>query len=51
MFQRVDPAIGTVEFMPTDIRGINGFHILDLISSQCRFKAQHLVEHVMVPLV
>jgi hypothetical protein len=47
----VDPAIGTATFMFTVIWGVNGFHLLDLMSSECRFHAQYLVEHVLAPLV
>jgi hypothetical protein len=49
--QRVDPAIGTAKLMLTAIRSVNGFHLLDLMSSEYRFNAQHFVEHVMAPLV
>jgi hypothetical protein len=35
--QRVDPAIGTAKFMLMAIWGFNGFHLLDLMLSQCRF--------------
>jgi hypothetical protein len=49
--QRVDPAIGTAKFMITAIYGVNGFHLLDLLPSQCRFNVQYFVEHVMAPLV
>jgi hypothetical protein len=37
--------------MLTAIWGVSGFHLLDLMSSHCRFNAQSFVEHVMVPLV
>jgi hypothetical protein len=47
VFQRVDPAIGTTKFMPAAIWGVNGFHLLDLMPSQCRFNTQYFVEHVM----
>jgi hypothetical protein len=33
------------------IWGANGFQMLDLIPSECRFNAQDFVEHVMAPLV
>jgi hypothetical protein len=33
------------------MKGVNGFHLLDLIPSQCRFNAQYFVEHVTAPLV
>jgi hypothetical protein len=49
--QRTDPVIGTAKFMFMAIWGVNNFHLLDLILSQCRFNAQFLVEHVMAPLV
>jgi hypothetical protein len=31
--QTVDPAIGTAKFTLTAIYGVNGFHLLDLMSS------------------
>jgi hypothetical protein len=49
--QRVDRAIGTVQFMLTAVCGVNGFHLLDLMLSQCGFNTQYFVGHVMVPLV
>jgi hypothetical protein len=48
--QRVDPAIGTTKFMLTTIWGVNGFHSLDLMPSQCRFDAQYSMANVMGPL-
>jgi hypothetical protein len=47
----VNSAIGIAKFMPTDIWGPSGFHVLDLMPSQCRFNLQYLVEHVIMPLV
>jgi hypothetical protein len=49
--QKADLAIGTVKFMLTAIWGVNGFHLLDLVSSQCRFNAQYFVEHVLPSLI
>jgi hypothetical protein len=46
-----DPAIGTIKFMLTAIWGVNGFHLLDLMPSQCRFNDQHFMEHVMALLI
>jgi hypothetical protein len=37
--------------MFTDIWGVNGLHLPDLMPSQCRFNAQYFVRHVMTPLV
>jgi hypothetical protein len=51
MSQRVEPAIGTAKFRLFAIWGVNGFHLLDLISSQCRSNPQYFLEHAMVPLV
>jgi histone-lysine N-methyltransferase SETMAR len=31
--------------------GINIFHLLDLVPSQCTFNAEYFVEHVIAPLV
>jgi hypothetical protein len=49
--QRVDLAIGTAKLMLTAIWGGNGFHLLVLVLSQCRFNLQYFMEHVMAPLV
>jgi hypothetical protein len=49
--QRVDPALGTANFMRTAVWGVNGFHRLDLMLSECRFTAQYFVEHVIAPLI
>jgi histone-lysine N-methyltransferase SETMAR len=49
--QRVDPAIGIAKFMLTAALGVTGFHLLDLMTSQCTFNAKYFVEHVMAPLV
>jgi hypothetical protein len=43
--------ISTANFMFTAIRGGNGFHLLDLMPSRCRFSTQYFLEHVMAPLV
>jgi hypothetical protein len=37
--QMAGPAIDTAKFMLTAIWGVNGFHLLDLTPSQCRFNA------------
>jgi hypothetical protein len=37
--QRVDPSIGTTKFMLTAIWGGGGFHLLDLMPSECIFDA------------
>jgi hypothetical protein len=47
----MDPVIGTVKFMLTAVWGVNSFHLLDLMPSQCRLNTQYFVEHVMAPLV
>jgi histone-lysine N-methyltransferase SETMAR len=49
--QRVNPTIGTAKFMITVIWDVNGFHVLSLMPSQCRFNAQYSMEHVIAPLV
>jgi hypothetical protein len=49
--QRMDMAIGTTLFMRTAIWGVSGFHLLDLMPSQCRFNAQYFVKHALAPLV
>jgi hypothetical protein len=49
--QNVDRVIGTGIFVLSAIWGVNGFHLLVLIPSQCRFNAQYFMDHVMVPLI
>jgi hypothetical protein len=51
VLQRVDAVIGTAKVIFMAIWGANGFHVLDLTQSKCRFNAQYFMEHVMVPLV
>jgi hypothetical protein len=48
--QGADPDIGTAKFILTAIWGVNGFHLLDSMPSECRFNAQYFMEHVMAPL-
>jgi hypothetical protein len=47
----VDQATGTAKFMLTAIWDVNGFHLLDLVPSQCKLNAQYFVEYVLVPMV
>jgi hypothetical protein len=49
--QTVDPAIGPAMFRFMAIWDVDGFHLLDLMSSQCRFNKQYFLAHAMVPLV
>jgi histone-lysine N-methyltransferase SETMAR len=49
--QKVNLATGTAKFMLMAVWGVNGFHLLDVMPSQCRFNAQYFREHVMMPLV
>jgi hypothetical protein len=49
--QKVDPAIGTAKFMLTALWDVNGFHLLDLMPSQCRLNTRYFMEHIMAPLV
>jgi hypothetical protein len=49
--RRLDPAIGTAKFMPAAIWGVNGFHLVDLMPSECIFNTQYFMEHVIAPLV
>jgi hypothetical protein len=48
---KTKPTIGTPKFMSTVMWGINGFHVVDLMTSQNQFNLQYFVEHIMVPLV
>jgi hypothetical protein len=49
--QKVRQQIGTREFMPTLIWGGDGFHFVDLMTSQHSFDCQYFVDNIMVPLV
>jgi hypothetical protein len=49
--QRVDPDIGSAMFMLTTIWGVNGFHLLYSMPSQCIFNARYFLGHVMAPLL
>jgi hypothetical protein len=40
--QRVNAAIGTAQFVFTAIWGVKDFRLLDLMSLECRFHAEHL---------
>ena len=48
---KTKPTISTPKFMLTVIWGVEGFHVVDLMTSQDRFNSRYFVEHVMVPLV
>jgi histone-lysine N-methyltransferase SETMAR len=49
--QRVRQHIGTKKFMLTVIWGVDGFHVVDLMTSQRSFDSQYFVDNIMVPLV
>jgi histone-lysine N-methyltransferase SETMAR len=51
MPQRVRQQIGTRKFMLTVIWGVDGFHVVDLMTSQRSFDSQYFVDNIMVPLV
>jgi hypothetical protein len=42
--------IGT-KIMPTVIWGIDGFHVVDLMTSQLSFSSEYFVSHVLAPTV
>jgi hypothetical protein len=50
VLRRVDLVIGIVQFILTAIWGVKGFHLRDLMLSQCRLNAQYFVEYVMALL-
>jgi histone-lysine N-methyltransferase SETMAR len=43
--------IATRKFMLSVIWGIGGFHVIDLMTTQCSFNSEYFVNHVMVPLI
>jgi transposase len=43
--------ISTKKFMPTVVWGINGFHVIDLMTSQRNFKSEYFLSHVLTPMV
>jgi hypothetical protein len=49
--QRVRQQIGTRRFMLTVIWGVDGFHVVDLMTSQRSFDSQYFVDTIMVPFV
>jgi hypothetical protein len=49
--QRVRQQIGTRKFMLTLIWGVEGFHVVDLMTSQRSFDSQYFADNIMVPLV
>jgi hypothetical protein len=49
--QRVRQQIGTRKFMLTVIWGVDGFHVVDLMTSQHSFDSQYFVDNIMVQLV
>jgi hypothetical protein len=49
--QRVRQQLGRRKFMLTVIWGVDGFHVVDLMTSQRSFDSQYFVDNIMVPLV
>jgi hypothetical protein len=49
--QRVRQQIGTRKFTLTVVWGVDGFHVVDLMSSQSSFDSQYFLNNIMVPLV
>jgi histone-lysine N-methyltransferase SETMAR len=43
--------IGIRKFMLTIIWGVDGFHLVDLMTSQRNFDSQYFVDNIVVPLV
>jgi hypothetical protein len=48
---KAKPTIGTPKFMLTVMRGMKGFHVVDLMTPQNQVNSQDFVEPIMVPLV
>jgi hypothetical protein len=49
--QSVRRQIGTRKFMLTVIWGVDGFHVVDLMTSQRSFDSQYFMDNIMVPFV
>jgi hypothetical protein len=49
--ERVRQQIGTKKFMLTVIWGVDGFHVVDLMTSQRTFNSEYFVSHVLAPMV
>jgi hypothetical protein len=43
--------IGTRKFMLTVIWGVDGFHVVDLMTSHCSFDSQYFMDNIMILLV
>jgi hypothetical protein len=48
---RVRQDIGTKKFMLTVIWSVDGFHAVDLMTSQCSFNSEYFVNHGMAPII
>jgi hypothetical protein len=49
--ERVRQQIGRKKFMLAVIWGIDGFHVVDLMTSQRSFTSEYFVSHVLAPMV
>jgi hypothetical protein len=48
---RVRTTIASRKFMLAVIRGVMGFDVVDLMTTQKRFNSEYFVEHIIKPLV
>jgi hypothetical protein len=51
MPESVKQQIGTKEFVLTVICGVDGSHVVDLMTSQCCFRAEYFVSTVMASMI
>jgi hypothetical protein len=49
--QRVRQQIATRKFMLTVIWGVDGFHVVNLMTSQRSFVSQYFIDNILVPLI
>jgi hypothetical protein len=49
--QKVKQQMGTQKFMLTVIRGIDGFHVADLMTEQHSYNTQYFLSHILEPLL
>jgi hypothetical protein len=48
---KTKPTIGTPKFLVTVVWGMEGFHVMDLMTSQNQFNSQYFMEYIMALLV
>jgi hypothetical protein len=51
MYQKECDSRSAQKVMFTVIWGVEGFHVVDLMTSQCSFNSEYFVSHVLAPIV